>query len=376
MSRALELDSLIACVYDAALVPSRWEEALTRLQALNQSRAAQATYWRFSGSVENSWSHFTGFADHERAQLNRYFELINEDPRNAGVSRALLHPVRFEDLCDWDVFVASRMYREVHQPLDMETGAAFMTMIEPGVLFTNSIMQSRHGPAITDEGMEELAILAGHFGRSATIHHRLLTQERRQRLAQALLDTIPLGLFAIDGQDVVVSNRQGQRMANESQGVALRGGELRPVSAAGRTALGRAMEEARDTGDVVGLSLESADGHHLPTVVTRLDQAAPKAMGVERASVAVYLTDPRRPTGTRDATLQAMFGLTPAQARVLNLLVQGLDAQAIAARLGNSIATVRTHRRRVLDKTGAASQADLMRMVMATAAALIQPPAR
>jgi DNA-binding CsgD family transcriptional regulator len=375
MSRARELDSLIACVYDAALVPSRWEEALTRLQALNQSRAALASYWRLSGNLENSWSRFTGFADHERPQLARYFELINEDPRNAGMHRAVLNPVRFEDLCDWEEFTASRMYREVHQPLDMETGAIFMAVVEPGVFFTSAVMQSRDRPPITEEGMQDLADLAGHFGRSASIYHRMLGLERRQKLTQALLDTIPLGLFAVEGRDVVVSNRQGLRMAGAGQGVALRGGELRPVSAAGRTALNQAMEEARDTGDVVGLSLEAADGGHLPTVVTRLDRAAPQAMGVERASVAVYLTDPRRRALTRDATLQAMFGLTPAQARVLNLLVQGLDAQAIAARLGNSLETVRTHIRRVLDKTGAAGQADLIRMVMATAAALVQPSA-
>lgn len=63
--------------------------------------------------------------------------------------------------------------------------------------------------------------------------------------------------------------------------------------------------------------------------------------------------------------LQQLFGLTPAEAELIQLLAQGKSAQACAAERGVSLATVRTQLARIFAKTGTSSQAQLMLLVMA-----------
>lgn len=58
-------------------------------------------------------------------------------------------------------------------------------------------------------------------------------------------------------------------------------------------------------------------------------------------------------------------GLTGAEVRVLGLLAGGQDAAAMAASLGVSLATVRTHIRALFDKTGVRRQAELVRLALA-----------
>lgn len=63
--------------------------------------------------------------------------------------------------------------------------------------------------------------------------------------------------------------------------------------------------------------------------------------------------------------LQKLFGLTRAEADIVEMLVQGASADVCARRRGVSLTTVRTHVASILAKTGAGSQAQLMSLVLA-----------
>ncbi len=63
------------------------------------------------------------------------------------------------------------------------------------------------------------------------------------------------------------------------------------------------------------------------------------------------------------AALQRQFSLTSAETRLALLVGEGLDPGEIANRLAVSITTVRTHLRRVFDKTGTKRQAELVRII-------------
>jgi FixJ family two-component response regulator len=62
--------------------------------------------------------------------------------------------------------------------------------------------------------------------------------------------------------------------------------------------------------------------------------------------------------------------LTPRESEVLKLVVAGLLNKQIADQLGTSELTVKTHRARVMEKTGADSLAHLVRMAERLRAAL------
>ncbi|MDP3321516.1 MAG: LuxR C-terminal-related transcriptional regulator, partial [Bosea sp. (in: a-proteobacteria)] len=56
-------------------------------------------------------------------------------------------------------------------------------------------------------------------------------------------------------------------------------------------------------------------------------------------------------------------GLTPTEARMLGLIVKGLDTVVAARKLGIARTTARTHLQRLFAKTGTARQSELVRFV-------------
>jgi DNA-binding CsgD family transcriptional regulator len=63
-----------------------------------------------------------------------------------------------------------------------------------------------------------------------------------------------------------------------------------------------------------------------------------------------------------DAVAEA-FGLTPAETRVLDRLLHGDSIAEAAAAMNVAVTTVKTHRSRLLSKTGTRRQANLISLV-------------
>lgn len=65
-----------------------------------------------------------------------------------------------------------------------------------------------------------------------------------------------------------------------------------------------------------------------------------------------------------------IYGLSPAQRQLCALLAEGLPLTAIAARMGVTVNTARTHLNRVFDKTGVRTQPALVRVLLTAVAPL------
>jgi DNA-binding CsgD family transcriptional regulator len=83
-----------------------------------------------------------------------------------------------------------------------------------------------------------------------------------------------------------------------------------------------------------------------------------------RATAAVFITPAATAPGPPLLPWASAFGLTAAEVRVLELLVEGGTIDDVAARLKVAATTVRTHRARLMQKTGTTRQVDLVRMAM------------
>jgi DNA-binding CsgD family transcriptional regulator len=81
------------------------------------------------------------------------------------------------------------------------------------------------------------------------------------------------------------------------------------------------------------------------------------------------------PAGERERAaglLRQRFGLSPAEALVMLEIGRGDGREAVASRLGVTLATIRTHMMHVFDKVGVTSQAGLV-AAMARAGILPEP---
>ena len=86
--------------------------------------------------------------------------------------------------------------------------------------------------------------------------------------------------------------------------------------------------------------------------------------GRQGAVAALFVSDPDSPPSLPPSALIQRFGLTPTELRVALALVDGKAPSAIAADQGVSLATVRTHLRRLFDKTETDGQAALVATIV------------
>lgn len=86
---------------------------------------------------------------------------------------------------------------------------------------------------------------------------------------------------------------------------------------------------------------------------------------------AVLTVTPIAPPSARPELLQAAYGLTPAEAEVACRLAMGNSVDQISVCNGKSLNTVRTHLRKVLEKTGCTRQAEAVALLSAFSGPLI-----
>lgn len=93
--------------------------------------------------------------------------------------------------------------------------------------------------------------------------------------------------------------------------------------------------------------------------------------GLPAPAAIVIVRDPtERRRADRGEALRALFGLTAAEARLVNDLVDGGELAEIAERRRLSVHTVKTQLRSVMAKTATRRQGELIALVLRSAAAL------
>ena len=78
----------------------------------------------------------------------------------------------------------------------------------------------------------------------------------------------------------------------------------------------------------------------------------------------VFLADPDAHPASRTTILRALYGLTPTEARLADLLAAGNDVASAAAILRMTTQTGRFHLKAVFRKIGASRQLELIRLVL------------
>jgi FixJ family two-component response regulator len=145
-----------------------------------------------------------------------------------------------------------------------------------------------------------------------------------------------------------------------------------------------------------GLDLQlelSRSGRQIPIIFITGHGDIPLTVRAMKAGAVEFLTKPFREQELLDAVMQGLERdraarsrraenadlrkhyeqLTPRECEVLGLIVAGMLNKQIAGELGASEATIKIHRARVMQKMGAQSVADLVRMAEKLEVALPKP---
>lgn len=362
--RGVQVDSaaharLLAAIYDAALDPEGWEPVLR--EVLERTRANQVVFWMTCPSVGRAGVGFGVEADMDerRRPDSPYW---HENPWRPALRR--IRPGEAVVLDDWvppSVLEHTAFYVDYLRPQGV--GGCLAGCVDRSDGFASlAIMRSRsHDFGETDRELAKS--LLPHLQQAMRIYRELERARLERDAAVGALEQLSSGVLLVDANARVVSeNELGAGMLRRADALQLHDGRVVGLRTDDtkrlHAAIAGAAATSRAEGTLAGTALRMArrDGGELEVRVTPLGVDAQRRGG----AAALFLRVPEAVPRLDDATLRALYGLTPTESRLAALLAQGRTVAASAERLGMKITTARTHLAALFEKTGARRQPELV----------------
>lgn len=210
-----------------------------------------------------------------------------------------------------------------------------------------------------------VAAAAEHAGRAMRTFRALRLGEARGVAFSAALDRLSHGVMLID-RDLRIHHAStvAEAMLETGDGIERRSARLQLTDPRAQTAL---EAGARRLGDRVAALTESRFAAERPEggrplAVTLLPALGEAVAGLApRGRILVLVAHPNAARALDPEALVALYALTATEARIAVLAAAATSVDEIAARLGVSRNTVKTHLKWVYLKTGVRSQAELVR---------------
>ncbi len=238
------------------------------------------------------------------------------------------------------------------------------------------VSRTREGAPFGASERALLAALVPHARRALRIYGRIVRAEGERDAYAGTVDQLALGAILLDDAGAVLSRNEASRgLAARGEGVDVRERLLVAPVAEDTRALRTAVERslaARARGApalVEALKLRSRAGASFGVLLRALPAEAHVA-GRPAPALALFHGDPSRRDAISPDALRALFGLTPAEAALAARLATGLTLEEAAEELGIARNTARAQLRAVFDKAGVSRQAELVRAVLRSVAAL------
>jgi DNA-binding CsgD family transcriptional regulator len=196
------------------------------------------------------------------------------------------------------------------------------------------------------------------------IKRRIAQRELRSNLAEVSINKLAVGILVLDDQrQIIFENAAATKVLNDNDGLIL--DDDRRVCALGAVEVRLAAAIQR----VIGQTGDSPDGGVALNISRPSGKRAYQLFVTElrlthaERPVALYIRDPDRTRAPVTIIAQA-FGLTAAEIRLFQALLDGHTAVEAAKTLGVSGNTVKTQLRSLFAKTGCSCQADLIQIAV------------
>lgn len=364
-------DDLVGAIYEAGMRPDDWQQVVGQIQRQLKAQASQLwTPLTFPADGGFAFGH-----NMDEAPRQSYIEYYHQhDIWNIGaLQRGLVRDdAAFvgSQMVDDGVWRASEFWNDFlrHQDLfHVCSGIVHDGSSGKMPVVSVSCFRGVRSEPFDDEERGFLARVLPHIRRSLNIQMKLAPA--RKTSAELALDrlAIPVMALASDAK-VLFANAAAERLAASHASLRLRDGRLGIAEGTGQRRLEELLRHARD-GFVKlpsGVAAFSVGDPALDGLIFSFAPAVIECgLGLAEAAAIVFIRQGHAPVSLQPAELQAIYGLTAAEAALALALVRGATLDEHAATRGVSINTVRVQLKQVLAKTGAARQADLVRILLA-----------
>lgn len=366
---AAQLSRLIAEIYDAALDRTLWPSALQRTCEYVDGRTAGLMSHDIHQQNANFYYTWNDNPEFTKLYAEKYAKL------NPAVVPSLLQTQVGEvsailDFVPVDEFRATQIYREFSAPQGyLDSIQAVLEKSATSYAAATVILGEEHGP-VSEAGRRRMLLLAPHFLRAVQIGKVIDLKEVKASALADALDGIAAAMFLLDGAgNVVHANVAGHDMVAAKAVLHTIGSRLvlfepKTDHALHDMLVGLGAGDIAIGGGGTSIPLSGRDSQQYVAQILPLTAGARRAAGVTYSAVAAFFV--RRATLSLPHPLETianLYKLTPAEMRVLMMIIEVGGVPKVAPVLGVSERTVKTHLAHVFAKTGTQRQVDLVKLV-------------
>lgn len=362
-----KVNALIAQIYDAALDDAQWPVVVQGLAHLLKAEDSI-----LFGSPENTSNQMIVLSPllHAGIDAAKAYEAYywKHDIWRAGATQhqldysgAIFHGDQFIDRRS---FKDTEIYSDFFKPMMNGTGVVLTSIIEesaqqhpnPVVL---SFYKSFSAEPFNRQDEDLIRHLMPHFQRSLLIRRKMVEEKQRRQLMEQAFDQGKDAIVLLDEAcRVLFANRKAESMLSWGN-LTIKQNQLFSHDSTENSALKVALHSAmRGVGGVQKFD-------HFSSSATRIALFSPiKAIQGEQSNTAarimVIITEIGQCKNSELASFARLYGLTNAETRVLEQLLQQQDTREISSILNISINTLRSHLKALFAKTHTKNQRDLV----------------
>ena len=369
------LSDLLLDVYEAAANPHHWQILLQRIATEMEATKASIHVHAFSGQ---SWAthtagnrvHRVGYDESAASAYANYYAV-----RDPYIQRIRQRFPRDGSGTSADLLTTTELRRtEFYSDYGRTNDIFFLgwTIIEQNERFGSglSLIRPEDATQFTSEQVDLLKLLNPHLGKAFRLQ-RLL--ERAEDNNKALLTSIAqfdFGVIALDGDGRITNlSAPASHLLEQQDGIRIQASRLEATYPAENRKLQEMLVFANQVcehpyqpnGNTLLLSRKSGKK---PLQLVAFPFVSNGSLVDDRPQVLVFLSDPSSKPASRAAVLRALYGLSPTESRLADLLLQGFEVREAADHLRTTLETARFHLKRVLAKTGSRRQTELMRLML------------
>ncbi len=371
MSEDDELSCVVGSIYDAALDPALWTDALAKIAEFVGGQAGAL------GS-KDMVSKFVNVDHHVGLDL-QYMQMHSEthgefDPLASVPLFDVGQVVSPPELMPHDDDCEGRCCQELARPQGRRDMAGAVRERPGKTCEFLSVVRSEandtvdNGNDMVDHEMHRRMSLVAPHARRAILIGKTIDQKANEvaTLANAL-DSLSAGVFLIEANGRIVhANAAGRGILGVDDFLRSIGGRL----VARDTKINRTLQDilagrgALEIGSKgIALPLTAREGECHVAHVLPLAAAARRRAGAPRTVAAVFVCRATLETPSSADVIRRAYQLTPTELRVLLAIVNIGGIPEVATALGVADTTIKTHVGRLFEKTGAGRQADLVKVV-------------
>lgn len=369
---AERLSAVIGKIYDSAVDPALWPDALESACGLVGATMGSVAIFDFRQIAARWGAQWGGDLAWTKLYQEKYAAMMPFWPAMHREEVGDISDTR--RLCD-KIGISTEEFRQSRFFLEWAKPAGYHDVLACTIMRSGSQIGAfqMHTPPTRDlVGPRELAIaelLSPHVRHAVAIGDLLDMRSIISTAFESTLDKLAIAVVLVDANARVRhANAAAQSMLRGGGPIHSRDGALQASSSQATLSLTTAIARAASNETQIGLAgigvpVAGPGGRPAIAHVLPLKSGKLRPDLAPGAAAAVFVTPAQIDTLSPVDALAALYELTPTEARVLVAITSGRNRAAAAEALGIADSTVKTHLARVFEKTGTSEQGELAKLV-------------